>query len=100
MNSKKIGKLIQGFSKFSFTVLVMSFFIFIMIQIYSTVTSSEKLIDSSNVNAIALLIAGMSLPGIVIQLMDIYNYKKRNTFTLTCKCPNCRQLVDMKMKED
>ncbi|OWA36755.1 hypothetical protein B9G55_01355 [Saccharibacillus sp. O16] len=100
MNSEKIGKWLKIISNLSFTCLVLGFVIFMATQIFSTITDNQKLIDSSNVNAIALLIAGMGLPGIAIQIISLLDVNKKKTYTVTCKCPNCRQLIDIKIAED
>lgn len=81
-------------------ISIAAFLVLIAVQIGLTVVDKERVVDSANINTIALLLGGLSIPGILVQLFSMVEINNKKTYTLTCKCPNCRQLVDMKMIED
>jgi len=90
--------------RFVFLILYLLFIVVFIpllgVIMYGTLTNTQLVTNSEAVNSIALIIGMLSLPGLIVQLVSIIDINKKRNYTLTCKCPNCRQLVDMKMKED
>lgn len=60
----------------------------------------KVLINTVIINRITLVLAGLSLPGLAIQLISILTINDKKSYKLTTKCPNCRHLVDFKLTED
>jgi hypothetical protein len=57
---------------------------------------------SGNLDSIALIsivAIVLSFPGIVNTLADEFNPKKK-TYKLSCRCPKCKYLIQMDMKEE
>ncbi|MNV94987.1 hypothetical protein D3C71_1898360 [compost metagenome] len=74
--------------------LVLSYLIIV------TMGSKTLLEDAFTINFIALGIAFISIPGLIVQLISLMDINKKKTYTLTTKCPNCKHLVDFKLTED
>ncbi|WP_236418785.1 hypothetical protein [Paenibacillus sp. JJ-223] len=60
----------------------------------------KALLNAAIINSLTLIMALISLPGILVQLVSLLEINEKKTFTVTTKCPNCRHLVDLKVKED
>ncbi|KAB2334273.1 hypothetical protein [Bacillus mesophilum] len=67
--------------------------------VFLTLASKELSTNTQILTSISLVAVLFSLPGIINTLADEYNPKKK-LYKLSCKCPNCRHLIEMDMKED
>lgn len=52
-----------------------------------------------SVSIISLTALVLSFPGIINTIAEEYNPTKK-TYKLSCRCPNCKHLIQMDMKED
>ncbi|OBA05354.1 hypothetical protein A9P44_16355 [Paenibacillus polymyxa] len=100
MTYKKIKRWTKTVLKLLFIVNVTGLVVFIGYLIFDVLTDKKALVSTPAVNSIALILGMLSLPGIVVQLVSLLNINEKKTFSLTSKCPHCRHLVEMKMKED
>lgn len=51
------------------------------------------------INFISIVAVALSFPGIINTLAEEVNPKKK-TYKLSCKCPKCKHLIQMDMKEE
>lgn len=57
------------------------------------------LVNTALMNSVALIMALISLPGILVQLISLM-FTREKKYIITTKCPNCKHLVDFRMKEE
>lgn len=87
-----------------FSNLVFRIFLALMIILFMFVTVATLLIkdlrlDADVMSIISLSVVLLSLPGIVNTLADEFNPKRRKVYKLSCKCPKCKHLIEMDMRE-
>lgn len=70
------------------------------IMIFLAFIDDQVITNSAIINRITLLLAGISLPGLIIQLLSLLTINEKKTFTLEKKCPHCKQLIELKLTED
>lgn len=75
-------------------VIVLGFFMAGMLQ------DQKALIDTAAMSTITLLLALISLPNLLVQLLSLLDLNQKKTFTATKKCPNCKHTIVLKMTED
>lgn len=100
MKLKKIWrwiKIIYGMFFIFFVVIMVSALGFFLTGVFR---DQQALINAVTMNSIALIMAFISLPGILVQLISLLFINEKKTFTVSKKCPNCKQLIEMKMTED
>jgi hypothetical protein len=74
-------------------------FAFFSLAVYVTLINKDMYSDTNLITKMSLFMMLMSLPGVGIQLAELLNPKKK-VYKLSCKCPNCRHLIQMDMKEE
>jgi hypothetical protein len=68
--------------------------------IISLILQDNTALESSRfVNMASLIVAFISLPGILQQLLTVNMGKKKKHYLASTKCPNCRHLIELNMKE-
>ncbi|MEK4994488.1 hypothetical protein [Paenibacillus sp. FSL H7-0918] len=60
----------------------------------------QAITNTALINRLTLLLAGLSLPGLIVQLLSFLTINDKKTFTLEKKCPHCKQLIELKLTED
>jgi len=70
-----------------------------MFMLYFLLIDQDLLMDSKTINWVAIVMAILSLPGIVDQIAKEVNPKPQ-TFKVRAQCPKCRHSIQMDMKED
>jgi hypothetical protein len=85
--------------------LIFIFAIVVLISVLGIIMTGvlrdqQALQNTVTINSITLVMALLSLPGVLVQLTSLLFINEKKTFTATKKCPNCRQLVDIKLTED
>ncbi|WP_458122828.1 hypothetical protein [Paenibacillus sp. Z3-2] len=75
-------------------VIILGFFMAGMLQ------DQKALIDTAAMSTITLLLALVSLPNLLVQLLSLLDINQKKTYTATKKCPNCRHIIDLKITED
>lgn len=55
--------------------------------------------DIDSITMISMVAIILSFPGLVNTLADEFNPKKK-TYKLSCRCPKCKYLIKMDMKEE
>ena len=68
--------------------------------IFGVLKDQQALINTATINSITLIMAGVSLPGILVQLVSLLEINQKKSYTATTICPKCRHHVDLKMTED
>ncbi|WP_044893677.1 hypothetical protein [Bacillus alveayuensis] len=91
---KRIRSIWNFIIKLMIVVLLVSY----MLSAILVLLNKELIVNSVVVNSIAIVGLILSLPGIVDQLAKELNPKKK-IYKLSCKCPNCKHLIEMDMKE-
>ncbi|MER2170931.1 MAG: hypothetical protein ABS938_09865 [Psychrobacillus psychrodurans] len=91
----KIKKVYNKVFKFTLAIFLVIFYLFIIITIFNQ--GIEGKFDS--LNFISIVAIALSFPGIVQTLAMEVNPKKK-TYKLSCKCPKCKHLIQMDMKEE
>jgi hypothetical protein len=87
---KQITKIYNKVFKFTLAIFLIIFFVFTILTIIS-----GKL---DTINLISIVAVALSFPSIVNTLAEEVNPKKK-TYKLSCKCPKCKHLIQMDMKE-
>ncbi|MGR6127876.1 hypothetical protein [Paenibacillus sp. SER-28] len=100
MDFKKMGRVLRIIVSILYIFLVIGIVGLIGLMIYFAFIDEQVVTNTVIMNRITLLLAGLSLPGLVIQLVSLLTINEKKTFALTTKCPHCRHLVELKMKED
>ncbi|QWU17365.1 hypothetical protein SAMN04487895_104252 [Paenibacillus sophorae] len=70
------------------------------LMIFLAFIDDQVITNAAIINRITLLLAGISLPGLIIQLLSLLTINEKKTFTLEKKCPHCKQLIELKLTED
>ncbi|ETT45733.1 hypothetical protein C162_20406 [Paenibacillus sp. FSL R7-269] len=70
------------------------------VLIFLAFFDEKVLTNTVIINRITLVLAGISLPGLAVQLISFLTLNEKKTYTMEANCPNCRQLVDFKLTED
>ena len=73
--------------------------LFLGFMIWWTMGNGQALENSRIVNYLSLGIGLFSLPGILVQLLSIWELNTKKKFIITAPCPNCRHTVEWTMKE-
>ncbi|MCR8633475.1 hypothetical protein [Paenibacillus radicis (ex Xue et al. 2023)] len=90
---KVISLLISGL----FVILMITFLAFL---ISSTISDKEAIVDSVHINRLALILGGLSLPGVLISFTSLVDLNSKKKFIVTMPCPKCKHLVDIKLIEE
>ncbi|MGN7403070.1 hypothetical protein ACTHO0_24755 [Cytobacillus praedii] len=77
-----------------FRICLAIFLIIFMITTIGTLLIQDLRLNTDVMSIISLTMVLLSLPGIIDSLADEYN-PKRKKVRLSCKCPNCRHLIEM-----
>lgn len=92
---KKTKNIYNRISLIVLALLLIVFLFFTVITIlYKGVNGNLDSITTISIVAIIL-----SFPGMVNTLADEFNPKKK-TYKLSCRCPKCKYLIQMDMKEE
>lgn len=94
----KIKSIYNQAFKYILATIVVIFYVFVIVEMLRQGIEGE--LDS--MNFIALVGLALSYPGIVKTLAEEVNPKpeEKKTFKLSCRCPKCKNLVQMDMKEE
>jgi uncharacterized membrane protein len=90
---------IKGIYNYIFKVFLALSVILFMIFVFITLASKQLNHNAQVMTYISLVTVLLSIPSIVDSLAKEFNPKKK-VYKLSCKCPNCRHLVQMDMKEE
>lgn len=100
MKLKKIWRWIRISYSLLFILSVVILISVLGFILSGTLNDQQALLNTATINSITLIMAFISLPGILVQLTSLLFINEKKTFTATKKCPNCRQLVELKLTED
>ncbi|MEW4368605.1 hypothetical protein [Paenibacillus kandeliae] len=100
MNLKKVWQWIKVSYLITYFIFIILFIFSLGVIMYGTLINKELLTNTVTMNTIALILGLISLPGAFIQLLSIPQINEKKKFKLECKCPNCRQLIEIKMIEE
>lgn len=100
MNIRKMKRWVRITFGLLFIFVVIVFFGFLGLMIYLAFMDDQVVTNTAIMNRFALILAGLSIPGLVVQFMSFLTINKKKTYTLTTKCHNCKHLVDFKLTED
>lgn len=94
----KIKKIYNQVFKFALAIFLVIFFLFTILTLVKQ--SIDGNLDPLNFISIAAI--ALSFPGIVHTLAEEVNPKPevKKTYKLSCRCPKCKNLVQMDMKEE
>lgn len=92
---KKIKKTFNFVYRISLAVILIGFMFFT----FFTLIIEDLRMDTNTMSIISLVVVLLSLPGIVDTIANEVNPKKKN-FKLSCRCPRCKNLIEMDMKEE
>lgn len=94
----KINKIYNKAFKYIIATFVVIFYVFVIVEMLRQSIQGE--LDS--MNFIALIGLALSYPGIVKTLAEEVNPKPeiKKIYKLSCRCPKCKNLVQMDMKEE
>lgn len=91
----KIKEIYNYSFKIFLAVSVLSFIVFV----YITLGIKQLNHNTQVITFISLVAVLLSMPGIIDSLVKEFNPKKK-VYKLSCKCPNCKHLIQMDMKEE
>ncbi len=69
-------------------------------MLYLAFIDDQVVTNTAIMNRFALILAGLSLPGFIIQFLSLLTINEKKTYTLTTKCYKCKHLGDFKLTED
>ncbi|WP_375199716.1 hypothetical protein [Bacillus sp. RS11] len=92
---KKIKKTYTRVSLISLGLLLMGFFFYLLVFLILGIYKGNT--DSVNLISITAII--LSFPGVVNTLIEEFKPTKKN-YKLSCRCPKCKHLIQMDMKEE
>jgi len=90
----KIKNIYNQIFKYTLAIFLVIFFVFMVLTI--VFQGLEGNLDP--INFVSIVAIALSFPSIVNTLADEVNPKKK-TYKLSCKCPKCKHLIQMDMKE-
>jgi hypothetical protein len=96
----KIKRWVKIFWGMLFIFSIVGFFGLLGLMLYMAFMDDQVVTNTAIMNRIALILAGLSLPGLFIQFLSLLAINEKKTFTLTTKCHNCKHLIDVKLTED
>jgi hypothetical protein len=73
--------------------------ILFMVIVFLTLANKELNQNTEMLTNISLVAVLLSMPGIVNTLAEEVSPKKK-IYKLSCKCPYCKRLIEMDMKEE
>lgn len=82
-----------------YRILLVLFLIGFMLFTLLTLTIKDLRMNTDTMSIISLVVVLLSLPGIIDTISNDVNPKKK-IYKLSCKCPRCKNLIEMDMKED
>ncbi|GEM_PF-2147850 len=97
---KKVWRWVKIIYGLLFIFLIVLLIIVLGLILTGALKDQQALQNTVTMNSITLVMAMLSLPGILVQLTSLLFINEKKTFRATTKCPNCRQLVDIKLTED
>ncbi|OMF17023.1 hypothetical protein BK131_03345 [Paenibacillus amylolyticus] len=100
MEFKKIWKWIRFIYALLFIISIVLLVVFLGLLILGMLIDQKTLLNAAIINSLTLIMALISLPGILVQLVSLLEINDKKTFTVTTNCPKCRPLVDLRVKED
>lgn len=100
MNIRKMKR----WARITFGILfifgTVAFICFFGLMIYLAFIDDQVVTNTAIMNRFALILAFLSLPGLLVQFISFLTINEKKTYTLTTKCHNCKHLVDFKLTED
>lgn len=101
MSWKKVWKKTTRTMRTFYVVIVGIIVVILMLYIAVMVGLQKSIDDTHTVNMIALILGGLSLPGIFDQIHKIFiTNDTKKTMTATTVCPRCKHNVDIRLTED
>jgi len=92
---EKIKKTLNHIYRVFLALLLLVFLVMILV----TLMVKDLRLNTNIMSIISLVVVVLSLPGIINTLTEEFNPKKK-TYKLSSKCPNCKHLIEMDMKEE
>lgn len=96
----KIKRWIKIFWGMLFIFSIVGLFGVFGLMLYLAFMDDQVVTNTAIMNRIALILAGLSLPGLLVQFISFLTINEKKTYTLTTKCHNCKHLIDVKLTED
>lgn len=100
MGFRKLKRWVQIVFGIFFIISVVGLFSVFGLMIYLAFLDDQIVTNTAIMNRIALILAGLSLPGLLVQFLSLPVINEKKTYTLTTKCHNCKHVVDFKLTED
>ena len=92
-------KNIKGYTDRIFKVILALSLIGFMFLVFITIANKDMNQNTQLVTIISLIAVALSLPGNIDTIASEINPKKK-VYKLSCKCPKCKSLIEMDMKEE
>ncbi|AMQ06530.1 hypothetical protein H7992_13270 [Sporosarcina sp. resist] len=86
------------YNRLSLIILAVALILFLFFLIFTLIVEGFKGKPDSII-MISIFAIILSFPGMVNALVDEFNPKKK-TYKLSCRCPKCKYLIQMDMKEE
>lgn len=86
------------YNRVSKIVMALSLLFFLLFLIFTLLFEGTRG-ELDSVSIISLTALVLSFPGMINTLSEEYNSTKK-TYKLSCRCPNCKHLIQMDMKEE
>lgn len=86
------------YNRFSLIILAIALIFFLFYTVFTLIVEGSK--DNLDpITFVSLTAVILSFPGMVNTIADEFNPKKKN-YKLSCRCPKCKYLIQMDMKEE
>ncbi|MGN7167940.1 hypothetical protein ACTHSJ_18940 [Paenibacillus cellulositrophicus] len=97
---KKIWRILKIVYSIVFIFVILGIVSLIAIIMYGALADKKALVNSALINSITLILGLLSLPGIIVQLISMLTINEKKKYIAETKCPNCKHLVDIKLREE
>lgn len=90
--------LIKKISSYIYRISLAIFFLWFTVMLFLLLFNQELLTDSKIINFVAIIMAFLSLPGLIDQIARDVNPKPK-MFKVRTQCPKCRHSIIVDMTE-
>ncbi|MFE1631069.1 hypothetical protein ACFLFF_30505 [Brevibacillus reuszeri] len=84
------------FAIWGLAVVIM--FLLVFVSGFGLLSDEQAIQNAILFNRVTLVMALMSLPGALVSFLDIVKNDKKK-YAASMKCPNCRHLIEVELKE-
>ncbi|MEK4117668.1 hypothetical protein NST44_16005 [Paenibacillus sp. FSL W8-0919] len=83
-----------------YILAVLSFLVLFGLLLYFAFIDDQIVLNTKIMSRMSLILAAISLPGIVVQLLSLLTINDKKKYIAETKCPNCKHTVDIKLIEE